>query len=56
MDGDGARRLALSFPETVEKETWGHPTFRVREEMAELVEDAWRMTAPKRVVRAFDAA
>jgi hypothetical protein len=24
------------------------------EEMGELVEDAWRMTAPKRVVRAFD--
>ncbi len=111
VDGDGARRLALSFPEAVEKETWGHPTFRVREkmfmamssdgtsasvkatrdaqaalvgsepetfsvpayvgqhgwvgialervddeELAELVEDAWRLTAPKRVVRAFDAA
>lgn len=109
MDGEAARRLALSFPETEEKETWGHPTFRVRdrmfmamaadgggvtvkatpeaqaalvgsepetfsipayvgrhgwvgialdrvdpEELAELVQDAWRMTAPKRVVRAFD--
>jgi hypothetical protein len=108
MDGDAARRLALSFPEAEERETWGHPTFRVRDrmfmalaadgrsasvkamreaqaalvgsepetfsipayvgvhgwvgvalervdsdEMAELVEDAWRMTAPKRVVRAF---
>ena len=94
----------------MEKETWGHPTFRVRdkmfmahdrrgrtsatvkatreaqaaligsepetfsipayvgqhgwvgidlarvddEELAELIEDAWRMTAPKRVVKAFD--
>jgi hypothetical protein len=109
MDGDAARRLALSLPESVEKETWGHPTFRVRDrifmtmsedgayasvkatleaqaallgsepatfsvpdyvgrhgwvrvaldrvaddEMAELVEDAWRMTAPKRLVRQRD--
>jgi len=109
MTGDDARRLALSFPETEERETWGHPTFRVRdkmfatldeagtqmtvkatkeaqaalvgsepetfsvpayvgqhgwvtarldavdpEELAELVEEAWRMTAPKRVIRAFD--
>ena len=109
MIGD-ARALALSFPEAVEKETWGHPTFRVRdkmfmamsedgtsatvkatreaqaalvgsepetfsipayvghhgwvgidlarvdpEELAELIEDAWRMTAPKRLVKAFDA-
>ena len=110
MDGEAARGLALAFPETVEKETWGHPTFRVRDkmfmamaadgtsasvkatreaqaalvgsepstfsipayvgvhgwvgidiarvnddEMAELVEEAWRMTAPKRVVKAYDA-
>jgi hypothetical protein len=109
MDGDTTRRLALSFPEAEERETWGHPTFRVRDrmfmalavdgrsasvkatkdaqaalvgsepetfsipayvgvhgwvgialdrvdpdELAELVEDAWRMTAPKRLVRAFD--
>ena len=24
------------------------------EELAELVEEAWRMTAPKRVIKAFD--
>ncbi len=109
VNGDLTRRIALSFPEAVEKETWGHPTFRVRdkmfmgmaadgtsatvkatreaqaaligsepetfsipayvgqhgwvainlarvddEELAELIEDAWRMTAPKRVVKAFD--
>ena len=109
VDGEAARRLALSLPEAVEKETWGHPTFRVRDrmfmtmdddgrrvtvkatpeaqaalvgsepetfsipayvgrhgwvavaldsvdpqELAELVEDAWRMTAPKRLVRARD--
>jgi hypothetical protein len=106
---EAARRLALSFPEAEERETWGHPTFRVRgkmfmtmatdgtsatvkatreaqaalvgsepetfsvpayvgqhgwvgialdrvdpEELAELVEEAWRMTAPKRLVRAFE--
>jgi len=106
---DEFRRAALAFPEAAEQETWGHPTFRVRdrmfmamaadgttvsvkatreaqaalvgsepetfsipayvgrhgwvgvvlarvdpEELAELVEDAWRMTAPKRAVRAFD--
>jgi hypothetical protein len=110
MDVDATRRLALSFPEAEEKETWDHPTFRVRgkmfmtmdadgrtatvkatreaqaalvgsepetfsipayvgqhgwvaialervdpEELAELIEEAWRMTAPKRLVRAFGA-
>jgi len=109
MSGDEARALALSLPESEERETWGHPTFRVRDkmfmtmdsdgtvvtvkatheaqaalvgsepqtfsipayvgqhgwvsarldrvdaaELAELAEDAWRMTAPKRLVRAFD--
>jgi hypothetical protein len=111
VSADEARRLALSFPEAAEKETWGHPTFRVREkmfmamdvdgasvtvkaakeaqaalvgsepetfsipayvgrhgwvearldrvdpeELGELVEEAWRMTAPKRLVKAFDAS
>ena len=111
ISGDAARSHALSFPETEERETWGHPTFRVRDkmfmtmdtdgtsvtvkatreaqaalvgsepqtfsvpayvgqhgwvaarldrvdpkELAELVEEAWRMTAPKRVIRAFDDA
>jgi hypothetical protein len=110
MTGDAFRRAALSFPEAVEKETWGHPTFRVRdkmfaamsaegdsgtvkatreaqaalvgsepetfsvpayvgqhgwvgirlervdpEEALELLDEAWRMTAPKRVVAAYDA-
>jgi hypothetical protein len=109
VSGDAVRRLALGFPEVVEKETWGHPTFRVREkmfmsmdtegtsvtvkapkeaqaalvgsepgtfsvpayvgqhgwvavrldrvdpeELAELIDEAWRMTAPKRLVKAFD--
>ena len=110
MDGEAARGLALSFPEAEEKETWGHPTFRVRgkmfatmsaedaaatvkatkeaqaalvgsepetfsvpayvgqhgwvgirlervdaEEAIELLDEAWRATAPKRVVRAYDS-
>ena len=103
------RELALSLPEATEKETWGHPTFRVRnkmfatagvdfstctvkstldeqraltqmdpetfsvpsyvgkygwigialdrvdaDELRELTIEAWRMTAPKRLVRAWD--
>ena len=110
MTGEAARRLALGFPEAVEKETWGHPTFRVRgkmfatmsaddatatvkaskeaqaalvgsepetfsvpayvgqhgwvgiqldrvdpQEAVELLDEAWRATAPKRVVAAFEA-
>jgi hypothetical protein len=109
MRRDGVRRLALGFPEAVELETWGTPTFRVRkrifvmlsegqkeawvksthdeqraliamdpetffvppyvgpsgwvgirirtvdpDEMRELVTEAWRLTAPARLVRAFD--
>ncbi|MFG1814795.1 MmcQ/YjbR family DNA-binding protein [Kribbella sp. NPDC049174] len=29
LGADDVRRIALSFPETVEKERWGHPTFDV---------------------------
>ena len=103
------RELALSLPEAIEKETWGIPTFRVRDkmfaiaasdlsrasvkstldeqralthmdpatfsvakfvgkhgwigialdrvdpgELRELVIEAWRMTAPKRLVKVWD--
>ena len=103
------RELVLSLPETIEKEAWGHPTFRVRnkmfasaatdlstctvkstldeqraltqmdpetffvpayvgkhgwigivldrvdpDELRELTIEAWRMTAPKRLVREWD--
>jgi predicted DNA-binding protein (MmcQ/YjbR family) len=27
------RAICLGLPETMEKETWGHPTFRVRDKM-----------------------
>jgi hypothetical protein len=103
------RTIALGLPEAEERETWGDPTFRVRdkifvilradgkraslkatrdeqravvsenpnvfylpeyvarhgwigvrlpnvdpEEMRELITEAWRLTAPKRLVKAFD--
>jgi hypothetical protein len=31
--GDDFRALALALPEAEERETWGHPTFRVRDKM-----------------------
>jgi hypothetical protein len=109
MRKDTVRRIALSLPEAVERETWGAPTFRVRgkifvmfaegeqeawvksthdeqraltqmdpgtffvppyvgpsgwvgvrfrtvdrDEMRELLTEAWRRTAPKRLVDAFE--
>ena len=111
MDPDEFRAFALSMPEAVEVETWGHPTFRVRDKIfaslandgssagakttkleqvalvssepdtfsvpgyvgrygwvsinlervdpdhaRELVEEAWRQTAPKRLVNAYDTS
>ena len=108
--GDDLRKIALSLPSAQERETWGRPTFRVRDKifvmmaedgsgvsvkatrdeqsaliaedpetfsypayvgrhgwvgvdverigldhLRELVTEAWRMTAPKRVVKDFDA-
>jgi hypothetical protein len=105
------RELAMGLPGAEERETWGHPTFRVRDkifssmsddaaiatvkaspedqavlvgddpetfgvashvgrygwttirldridadELRELVTEAWRRTAPKRAVAAFDAS
>ena len=29
LDADDVRRIALSLPQTVEKELWSHPTFHV---------------------------
>ena len=109
MRKDTVRRFALALPDTVEQETWGTPTFRVRtkifvmfaegereawvksthdeqralvqmdpetffvppyvgpsgwvgvrfrsadrDEVRELVTEAWRLTAPKRLVASFD--
>jgi hypothetical protein len=109
MQARTVRRIAMSLPEAEERETWGTPTFRVRNrifamfgeggsevwiksthdeqraliamepatyfhpayvgpsgwvgvrysradrgEVEELLVEAWRMTAPKRLVAAFD--
>ena len=109
MDAEQLRAVALALPEAEQRETWGHPTFRVRDKMfltlaadgstgtvkatledqAELVAQdaetwhvpayvgrhgwvgfvtrrvdpadleplvvqAWRSTAPKRLVKAYD--
>ena len=110
ITADELRQAALSLPEAEERETWGHPTFRVRDKMfaaladdgsqasvkatrqeqeallaaapetfgipayvgrhgwvsiqlatadpaevRELLEEAWRQTAPKRLVATYDA-
>ncbi|HSP37342.1 MAG TPA: MmcQ/YjbR family DNA-binding protein [Frankiaceae bacterium] len=40
VTGDEFRAWALGLPAVLEKETWGHPTFRVREKMfATMAED-----------------
>ena len=109
MQARTIRKLALALPDTEERETWGTPTFRVRnkifamfaeggsevwvkstfdeqralvamdeetfffppyvgpsgwvgvrfrtvdrDEMEELLVEAWRLTAPRRLVHSFD--
>ena len=39
LDAEDVRRIALSFPETVEKERWNHPTFDVAGKMFVTVPD-----------------
>jgi hypothetical protein len=39
VDADDVRRIALSLPETVEKEAWSMPTFRVAGKMFVTVPD-----------------
>jgi hypothetical protein len=39
LGADDVRRIALSFPGTVEKERWGHPTFDVAGRMFITVPD-----------------
>jgi len=111
ITADARRQLVRALPEAEERETWGHPTFRVRDKMfaamsddgqqasvkatkeeqtalisaapetfgipayvgrhgwvsiqlatvdpaefRELIVEAWRQTAPKRLVTAYDTA
>ena len=39
LDAEDVRRIALSFPEVVEKQRWGHPTFDVAGRMFITVPD-----------------
>ena len=39
LDADDVRRIALSLPQTVEKELWNHPTFHVAGRMFVTVPD-----------------
>ncbi|WP_189530096.1 MmcQ/YjbR family DNA-binding protein [Streptomyces roseolilacinus] len=39
IDAEDVRRIALSFPETVEKEAWSMPTFRVAGKMYVTIPD-----------------
>ena len=44
---DELRRAALSLPEAEERETWGHPTFRVRDKMFATLSDDGRSAGIK---------
>ena len=63
LDEEQAAALVGSEPETFEPVVWGRLRGRVQVrlervhpgELAGLVEDAWRATAPRRLVRARDA-
>jgi len=44
---DELRRAALSLPEGEERETWGHPTFRVRDKMFTTLSDDGRSAGIK---------
>ncbi|MGY4102314.1 MmcQ/YjbR family DNA-binding protein [Nocardia sp. R16R-3T] len=39
LDADDVRRIALSFPQTVEKHRWNHPTFDVAGRMFVTIPD-----------------
>ncbi|MEV0295189.1 MmcQ/YjbR family DNA-binding protein [Nocardia sp. NPDC050710] len=39
LDADDVRRIALSFPKTVEKQRWQHPTFDVAGKMFVTIPD-----------------
>jgi hypothetical protein len=47
ITADELRRAALSLPEAEERETWGHPTFRVRDKMFATLSDDGRSAGIK---------
>jgi hypothetical protein len=47
ITADELRRAALSLPEAEERETWGHPTFRVRDKMFATLADDGRWAGIK---------
>ncbi len=47
ITADELRRAALSLPEAEERETWGHPTFRVRDKMFAALSDDGRQASVK---------
>ena len=47
ITADELRRAALSLPEAEERETWGHPTFRVRDKMFATLSDDGRSAGVK---------
>jgi len=47
VTADELRRVALSLPEAEERETWGHPTFRVRDKLFATLSDDGRTAGVK---------
>jgi hypothetical protein len=45
ITADELRRVALALPEAEERETWGHPTFRVRDRMFAALSDDGRLAS-----------
>ena len=47
VTSDELRRVVRSLPEAEERETWGHPTFRVRDKLFAAMSDDGRQASVK---------
>ena len=47
ITADELRQVVQSLPEAEERETWGHPTFRVRDKMFATMSDDGRQATVK---------
>jgi hypothetical protein len=47
ITADELRRVVLSLPEAKERETWGHPTFQVRDRMFAVLSDDGQQASVK---------